>query len=225
MHTFSSDAVAFDLSLDAALSPTAPAGATDSPVAADAAARSDTTSTTASTANATPAIVPVVAPTAPKSTSATTTSKALGSPAATGTARSLAIAGGTGTVQALANPNATGTSRTLALDLTSLILEVQPFAKLRAGGRTRRYEVLARVPHRDANRTSAALDGLALQRLLGWLGANRYAWSLEPTSFSLNLSISTLEDERFLQHVASCLRANGIAADNISFEIAESLFT
>jgi EAL domain-containing protein (putative c-di-GMP-specific phosphodiesterase class I) len=69
------------------------------------------------------------------------------------------------------------------------------------------------------------MDAVALQRLLAWLGANRPAWSLEPTSFSLNLSISTLEDDRFPQHVASCLRANGIAADNIGFEIAESLCT
>lgn len=161
---------------------------------------------------------------APPSSGATTASRTLVTPATTGTARSLAV-GATGTVQGLGNPSATGTSRTLALDPTSLILEVQPFAKLRAGGRTRRYEVLARVPHRDTNRASAAMDGIALQRLLAWLGANRSAWSLEPTSFSLNLSISTLEDDRFPQHVAACLRANGIAADNLGFEIAESLCT
>jgi EAL domain-containing protein (putative c-di-GMP-specific phosphodiesterase class I) len=123
------------------------------------------------------------------------------------------------------NPGATGTYRTLALDATNLILEVQPFAKLRAGGRTRRYEVLARAPHRDSTRDPAVLDGHALQRLLSWLGANRAAWSLEPTSFTLNLSISTLEDERFPQHVASCLKANGIAPDNLGFEIAEPLCT
>ena len=69
------------------------------------------------------------------------------------------------------------------------------------------------------------MDGLALQRLLSWLGANRSAWNLEPTSFSLNLSISTLEDERFPQQVASSLKANGIAPDNLGFEIAEPLCT
>ena len=89
----------------------------------------------------------------------------------------------------------------------------------------RRYEVLPRIPHRDANRAPAAMDGLALQRLLGWLGSNRSAWSMEPTSFSLNLSISTLEDPKFPQQVASCLKANGIAADNLGFEIAEPLCT
>jgi len=85
----------------------------------------------------------------------------------------------------------------------------------------RRYEVLPRFP----NRVPAALDGLALQRLLGWLGANRAAWSLEPTTFSLNLSIATLEDDRFLQQVAACLKTNGIAPETIGFEIAEPLCT
>ena len=155
---------------------------------------------------------------AAKPASTTTTAKALGN---TGTARALNGAA-TSNVQAL---NATGTSRTIALDPSSIILDVQPFSKLRAGGRMRRYEVLPRMPHRDANRAPAAMDGLALQRLLAWLGSNRSAWNLEPTSFSLNLSISTLEDERFPQQVASSLKANGIAPDNLGFEIAEPLCT
>jgi EAL domain-containing protein (putative c-di-GMP-specific phosphodiesterase class I) len=162
---------------------------------------------------------------APKSTGATTTSKALGNGAATGTAKSLN--GATSTVQSL-NGNGTGatvTSRNIVLDPSSLILDVQPFSKLRPGGRMRRYEVLPRIPHRDVNRAPAAMDGLALQRLLSWLGSNRSAWNLEPTSFSLNLSISTLEDERFPQQVAQSLKANGIAPDNLGFEIAEPLCT
>jgi EAL domain-containing protein (putative c-di-GMP-specific phosphodiesterase class I) len=159
--------------------------------------------------------------TAPKSTGATTTSRALGNGATTGTAKSLN--GATSIVQSL--NGATVTSRTIALDPSNLILDVQPFSKLRPGGRMRRYEVLPRIPHRDANRAPAAMDGLALQRLLSWLGANRSAWNLEPTSFSLNLSISTLEDERFPQQVAQSLKANGIAPDNLGFEIAEPLCT
>jgi diguanylate cyclase len=128
-------------------------------------------------------------------------------------------------VQALNAGTATGTSRILTLDPSSIILDVQPFSKLRTGGRTRRYEVMPRIPHRESNRAPAAMDGLALQRLLSWLGSNRAAWSLEPTSFSLNISISTLEDQRFPQHVASCLKTNGIAPDNLGFEIAEPLCT
>jgi EAL domain-containing protein (putative c-di-GMP-specific phosphodiesterase class I) len=105
----------------------------------------------------------------------------------------------------------------------SLILELQAFSKLRAGGRTRRYEVLARTSHKDISRVPAGFDKFALQQLLSWLGANRAAWNSEPTSFTLNLSISTLEDERFPQFVASNLKAHGIAPDNVGFEIAEAL--
>jgi EAL domain-containing protein (putative c-di-GMP-specific phosphodiesterase class I) len=171
-----------------------------------------------------PIIIPTPTPAAaPKSTGATTTTKALGNGTTTGTAKSLN--GATSIVQSLNGTSATITSRTIALDPSSLILDVQPFSKLRPGGRMRRYEVLPRIPHRDANRAPAAMDGLALQRLLSWLGANRSAWNLEPTSFSLNLSISTLEDERFPQQVAQSLKANGIAPDNLGFEIAEPLCT
>jgi len=102
----------------------------------------------------------------------------------------------------------------------SLVLEVQPFSKLRPGGRTRRYEVLVRSSH--PNRVPPGLDKIALQQLLpGWGPTAR----LEPgaDSFTLNLSISTLEDERFPQFVASNLKTNGIAPDNIGFEIAEPL--
>jgi EAL domain-containing protein (putative c-di-GMP-specific phosphodiesterase class I) len=161
---------------------------------------------------------------ASKATGATTTTKALGAAATTGTSRAL-NGGSTSVVQSLNGSSANVTSRNVALDPSNLILDVQPFSKLRAGGRMRRYEVLPRIPHRDANRAPAAMDGLALQRLLSWLGANRSAWNLEPTSFSLNLSISTLEDERFPQQVASSLKANGIAPDNLGFEIAEPLCT
>jgi EAL domain-containing protein (putative c-di-GMP-specific phosphodiesterase class I) len=159
---------------------------------------------------------PSAAPTIPTATSSvssgsTTTSKAL-----TGTSKALSSAD---TSKAA---GATTTSRVLALpDGVSLILEVLPFSKLRTGGRTRRYEVLARSSH--PNRVPSGFDKIALQQLLAWMGTNRSAWSLEPTSFTLNLSIATLEDERFPQFVASQLKANGIAPDNIGFEIAEPL--
>jgi EAL domain-containing protein (putative c-di-GMP-specific phosphodiesterase class I) len=117
---------------------------------------------------------------------------------------------------------ATGTSRVLTLpEGINLILELQPFTKLRTGGRTRRYEVVARSS--QPNRTPPGVDKIALQQLLSWMGANRGVWNSEPTSFTLNLSIATLEDERFPQFVASNLKTHGIAPDNIGFEIAEPL--
>ena len=157
------------------------------------------------------------APTGPAATassvssSSTTTSKAL-----TGTTKAISAP------DTSKSPGATSTSRVLALpEGFNLILEVLPFSKLRAGGRTRRYEVLARSS--QPSRVPPAFDKFALQQLLAWMGTNRSAWSLEPTSFTLNLSIATLEDERFPQFVASNLKANGIAPDNIGFEIAEPL--
>ena len=165
---------------------------------------------------------PPVAPTPPAATvppaslSSTTTSKALGA-AATSPAKVLGATADTSKAS-----SATTTSRVLTLpEGMSLVLEVQPFSKLRSGGRTRRYEVLVRSSH--PNRVPPGLDKIALQQLLAWMGSNRAAWNLEPTSFTLNLSISTLEDERFPQFVASNLKTNGIAPDNIGFEIAEPL--
>ncbi len=99
-----------------------------------------------------------------------------------------------------------------------------PFVKLRSGGRTRRFEVLPSGTAREL-RDPAVLDSLAVQRLLAWLGAHRAAWTVEPASFTLNLSIATLEDDGFLKQVAAGLQSNGIAPDTVGFEIAEPLCT
>ncbi len=103
----------------------------------------------------------------------------------------------------------------------SLLLELLPFAKLRTGGQSRRFQVQARSG--SAQRDPAAQDALILQRLLSWLAANRATWNSQPTSFTVNLSITTLEDERFPQKIAAALNANGIAAETVGFEIAEAL--
>jgi len=130
----------------------------------------------------------------------------------------------TGSSKNLANPTGTGSSRALALDPALITLEMLPFVKLRSGGRTRRFEVLPSGTAREL-RDPAVLDALAVQRLLSWLGAHRAAWTVEPASFTLNLSIATLEDEGFLKQVATGLQSNGIAPDTVGFEIAEPLCT
>lgn len=172
-----------------------------------------------------PAATPAI-PTAATSTSTDVNGSALAPPASAGSTTTSKTLTGTSKALGAADPSkgtgATTTSRLIALpDGVSVILEVLPFSKLRTGGRTRRYEVLARSSH--PNRVPSGFDKIALQQLLAWMGTNRAAWNLEPTSFTLNLSISTLEDERFPQFVASQLKANGIAPDNIGFEIAEPL--
>ncbi len=101
-------------------------------------------------------------------------------------------------------------------------LDVLPFVRLRPGGRLRRLEVLPRASAREM-RDPAALDMAATESLLRWLGAHRAAWSNVPTTFTLNLSIATLEDERFPRRLAEALVANGISAETLGFEIAEPL--
>jgi len=161
---------------------------------------------------AAPAVITEPAAATPVAAPATPTAAA--NPSSTMTSKTL-----TGTAKAL---SATSTSKVIALpEGVSVILEMLPFSKLRAGGRTRRFEVLPRAT--QPNRVPPGFDKIALQQLLAWMGSNRAAWSLEPTSFTLNLSITTLEDDRFPQFVASNLKANGIAPDNIGFEIAEPL--
>jgi EAL domain-containing protein (putative c-di-GMP-specific phosphodiesterase class I) len=171
-----------------------------------------------------PVAAPAI-PTAAPSTSTTMNGSALAPPVSSGSTTSKTLTGASkafGASDTAKTTGATTTSRVFALpDGVSLILEVLPFSKLRTGGRTRRYEVLARSSH--PNRVPSGFDKIALQQLLAWMGTNRAAWNLEPTSFTLNLSISTLEDERFPQFVASQLKANGIAPDNVGFEIAEPL--
>lgn len=147
-----------------------------------------------------------------KPAQADTTSAKLFKPADTGSSRNLA------------GPAVTGASRALSLDPALVTLEMLPFVKLRSGGRTRRFEVLPSGTAREL-RDPATLDCLAMQRLLAWLGAHRAAWTVEPASFTLNVSIATLEDESFLKQVAAGLQSNGIDPDTIGFEIAEPLCT
>ena len=100
-------------------------------------------------------------------------------------------------------------------------LDLVPFAKLRAGGQMRRFQVQPRAA--TGQRDSAALDEQTVQQLIVWLAANRALWNAVPTSFTVNLSIATLEDERFLTKVGAALNTHGIAGETLGFEIAESL--
>jgi EAL domain-containing protein (putative c-di-GMP-specific phosphodiesterase class I) len=106
----------------------------------------------------------------------------------------------------------------------NLILEVLQFGKLRAGGQSRRFQVQARTSQ-QSRYLPAAMDALILERLVSWLAANRSGWSTTPTSFTLNLSIATLEDERFVQRVTQGMNANGLSPDVLGFEVTEALCT
>jgi EAL domain-containing protein (putative c-di-GMP-specific phosphodiesterase class I) len=119
---------------------------------------------------------------------------------------------------------------------TDLTLFAQELIKLRSSGRTRRYEVLARS-QRDANRNEvpaafvadsargkdgAALDLIVMERLLSWLGKHGEAiWDSEPASFSVNLSIGAIEDEKFLGQVEQWLEKHSVPAEYVGFEVTE----
>ncbi len=117
----------------------------------------------------------------------------------------------------------TATPTPLAPNDPNLLLEILPYAKLRSGGQSRRFQVLARKS--PAPRDPAAHDAMVLQRLMSWLAAHRGAWNSQPTTFTVNLSIATLEDERFVQKMVGALNSHGIAAESLGFEIAEALCT
>jgi EAL domain-containing protein (putative c-di-GMP-specific phosphodiesterase class I) len=116
-----------------------------------------------------------------------------------------------------------------------LILDVQQLTQLRSGGRTRRYEVLARSRRDTARKRvpaaftapgtrgpdGAALDSLVLKKLLDWLGENPVVWDAEPASFSINVSIGALEDAQFLHRLPADSARTGVAAQCIGFEISE----
>ena len=119
-------------------------------------------------------------------------------------------------------PGASAASAALVND-PNLLLELLPFAKLRAGGQTRRFQVIARGTGQQ--RDPAAVDALVLQRLLGWLAAHRAAWNSQPTSFTVGVSIASIEDERFAQKMAATLNTHGISAESIGYEIPEAVCT
>jgi EAL domain-containing protein (putative c-di-GMP-specific phosphodiesterase class I) len=151
-----------------------------------------------------------------------------GSPADCGRSRVLAHASpadsGTSRTLTPRSPGDTGGSRAVSLDPALVTLDMLPFVKLRSGGRMRRLEVVPTGTAREL-RDPTVLDSMAMRRLMAWLGTHRAAWTVEPTSFTLNLSIATLEDDRFLKQLAADLQSHGIAPDTVGFEIAEPLCT
>ncbi len=127
-------------------------------------------------------------------------------------------------VTAAAPAGTSGEARLLCLpEGMTVSLDLHRFMSMRPGGRSRRFEVQPRISYKDSDRAPPGLEKYVLQQLLAWMGANRRAWTIEPTSFTLSLSATTLEDERFPQFIATNLRSHGIAGESIGFEITEAL--
>ena len=115
-------------------------------------------------------------------------------------------------------------------------LHVQQLVKLRAGGGTRRFEVLVRDAHADNEfgvapervmqdvhdpSANSDLDRIVVEHLVTWLGENRDAWDSDPASFSVNVGMGTIADPKFASFVAGVLKTHKVPAKAIGFEIPE----
>ena len=111
-------------------------------------------------------------------------------------------------------------------------LHVQQLLKLRTGGGTRRYEVLARPVGRSSTPDSVAdtvrcaigtseLDRLVIAELLAWIEAHPKVLDDKPASFSCNLSMSSIADPKFLAFVASQLKTRDVPPGTVGFELSE----
>ncbi|MEO8063702.1 MAG: EAL domain-containing protein [Pseudomonadota bacterium] len=115
-------------------------------------------------------------------------------------------------------------------------LHVQQLVKLRAGGGTRRFEVLVRDAHADNEfgvapdrvmqdvhdpSANSDLDRIVVEQLVSWLGENRAVWESDPASFSVNVGMGTIADPKFASFVATVLKNHKVPARAIGFEITE----
>jgi EAL domain-containing protein (putative c-di-GMP-specific phosphodiesterase class I) len=115
-------------------------------------------------------------------------------------------------------------------------LHVQQLVKLRAGGGTRRFEVLVRDAHADNEfgvapervmqdvhdpSANSDLDRIVVEQLVIWLAENRNVWDADPASFSVNVGMGTITDPKFASFVATVLKNHKVPAKAIGFEVSE----
>ncbi len=95
-------------------------------------------------------------------------------------------------------------------------LRLRELLRLRAGGRTRRYQVVPVAEHQRG-------DALAtLNQLLAWLQQNSQVLRGEPLSFTIGVSAQALGDARLPAALASALAAAPVEPGMIGFELREA---
>jgi EAL domain-containing protein (putative c-di-GMP-specific phosphodiesterase class I) len=97
------------------------------------------------------------------------------------------------------------------------VLRVQELMKLRAGGRTRRLQVMPRASEGSAQ----VFDAPALTEIVGWLRGHPEVPERSPMNFAFAVSEQALESERLPALVASCLKQGGVPPESIGFEVQE----
>jgi EAL domain-containing protein (putative c-di-GMP-specific phosphodiesterase class I) len=116
-------------------------------------------------------------------------------------------------VQALASPPASvGTSS----DTDTPLLRLRELIRLRAGGRTRRYQV---VPVSEQQRGDALTT---LTQLLTWLRHNPQVLQGDPLSFTIGVSAQALSDPQLPASLARALASAALEPGMIGFELREA---
>jgi EAL domain-containing protein (putative c-di-GMP-specific phosphodiesterase class I) len=103
-------------------------------------------------------------------------------------------------------------------------LYIRELAKLRPGGLTRRFQLLSRRLASEpahAEPAERAVTG-ALRELAAWLDIHAPGEERGTLHFSIAVPAAALSSASLPQEVAECLRASGLAADCIGFELMES---
>lgn len=95
-------------------------------------------------------------------------------------------------------------------------LRLREMVRLRAGARTRRYQV---VPVAEKQRGDALAT---LNQLLAWLKQNPQALQGDPLSFTIGVSAQALEDAALPAALARALAASPIEPGMIGFEVREA---
>lgn len=102
-------------------------------------------------------------------------------------------------------------------------LTIEELAKLRPGGRLRRFQVVQSLGKGASEDEAVASLRSCVEALLSWL-AERADHREPPLSFSVPVSAEALEAGDLPQHLRECLGPAGARAPAIGFEIAESLY-
>jgi EAL domain-containing protein (putative c-di-GMP-specific phosphodiesterase class I) len=95
-------------------------------------------------------------------------------------------------------------------------LRLRELIRLRAGGRTRRYQI---VPVAEQQRGDALTT---LNQLLAWLGENPRVLQSDPLSFTIGVSAAALADPELPAALTGALAASGVDPGMIGFELRES---
>ncbi len=123
-----------------------------------------------------------------------------------------------------------------ALRSAAIALHVQRLIPLSKGGRLRRYEVLLRsgseaapnaAPHAMLktavdNGLGSVIDRRVLSELIGWLIRHPESCQADEVMFSVNLTVTALQDEQFIKFVEACLIKSSLPKAQIAFEVDAS---